>query len=349
MNQSKDRPAAAIHRPGRDESAETRRFVDEIKDTAEKLIEDGADRGDVKLLSRLLRELRYAFRVLAPFRGRHRVSVFGSARTPPDNPSYKMAVEFGKEMADAGYLVITGGGNGIMEAAHVGAGRPASIGLNIMLPFEQAPNPVIADDPKLVWFRYFFSRKLVFLKETSALALFPGGFGTLDEGFEILTMLQTGKAATIPVVMVEPPGGDYWLHFLNYMRNELLVERLVSEFDFHLFRRHQTVDGAVDEITRFYRVYHSQRYVRNQLVLRLQRPISESLIAALRSEFADILTDPTKLTLGPAHPDEANEPELAHLPRLYVPFTRNAFGRLRLLIDRLNDAVEEPRATIGAG
>src|SRR5213079_230602 len=206
-------------------------LVQQLKETADKLIRDQANRGDVKLLSTALKELRYAFKVFAPYRGRRKVTVFGSARIGADHPAYLQAVEFSKRVAEAGYMVITGAASGIMEAGHVGAGRENSIGVNILLPFEQEANPIIAGDIKLMHLKYFFTRKLLFVKESDAVALFPGGFGTHDEGFEALTLVQTGKSHLFPIVMVDEPGGDYWALWERYVRDVLLARHLISPAD----------------------------------------------------------------------------------------------------------------------
>src|SRR5215471_3657848 len=209
--------AHEIHQPPSIEQ-----LVQQLRETADKLIRDHAPRGDVKLLNTALKELRYAFKVFAPYRQMRKVTVFGSARLPSNNPAYQQAVEFSRRIAEAGYMVITGAASGIMEAGHVGAGRENSIGINILLPFEQSANAVIAGDAKLMHLKYFFTRKLLFVKESDAVALFPGGFGTLDEGFEVLTLIQTGKSHLFPVVMVDEPGGDYWKQWHHYVKDVLL-------------------------------------------------------------------------------------------------------------------------------
>lgn len=321
---------------GRDDAADRVRFVEQIKATADKLISDDAARGDIKLLARTMRELRYAFKLLSKYRHRRKVTVFGSARTPPGHPAFKHAQAFGKAMAEAGYMVVTGAGPGIMEAAHIGAGVEMSVGLNIMLPFEQSANPVIAKDEKLINLNYFFTRKLLFLKEVDALVLFPGGFGTLDEGFEALTMVQTGKAEMMPIVMIDIPGGNYWQRWAEYVDHCLYREGMISKEDFNLFSITTSVKEAVDEIVNFYRVYHSQRYVRGKLALRLKKLLAPEVVDQLHAEFRDMLVE-GEIEQGPAHPDEANEPELADLPRLYLPFDRRSLGRLRRLIDRINE------------
>jgi uncharacterized protein (TIGR00730 family) len=309
----------------------------QIKETADKLVQDRASRGDVKLLSVALRELRYSFKVFAAYRGRRKVTVFGSARLPLSDPSCVQAIEFGKQLADLDWFVITGAASGIMEAGHVGAGREHSIGVNILLPFEQEANAIIRNDPKLMHLKYFFTRKLLFVKESDAVALFPGGFGTLDEAFEVLTLIQTGKSHLFPIVMLDVPGSDYWAHFLRFTRDVLLARGLISEFDLHLFKVTSSVDEAIAEVLNFYRVYHSMRYVRGDLLLRLQKPLSEPTLDRLRGEFKDVVKEGT-LEQTNALPEEANEPLLAKMPRLKFRFDRHRLGRLRQLIDAINAA-----------
>ncbi len=314
-------------------------LVQQIKDTADKLLRDKANRGDVKLLSTALRELRYAFKVFAPVRGRRKVTVFGSARTPPDNPSYKQAVEFGRRVAQEGFMVITGAASGIMEAGHVGAGRESSIGVNILLPFEQSANSVIAGDTKLMHLKYFFTRKLLFVKESDAIALFPGGFGTQDEAFEALTLVQTGKSHMFPIVCVDHAGDGYWKGWDQFVRAQMLDRRMISPADLSLYKVTDSVEEAVAEIRDFYRVYHSMRYVRGDLVLRLQRAPAAVLLERIRSEFKDILAGGT-FELTHADPVEANEAHIQGLPRLRFRFDRRSLGRLRQLINLLNREIE---------
>src|SRR5262245_39967473 len=310
-------------------------LVQQLRETADKLVRDSAPRGDVKLLNTALKELRYAFKVFAPFRQMRKVTVFGSARLSSDNPAYQQAVEFGRRIAKAGYMVITGAASGIMEAGHVGAGRERSIGVNILLPFEQEANPIIRGDLKLMHLRYFFTRKLLFIKEADAVALFPGGFGTQDEGFEALTLVQTGKSHLFPIVMVDEPGGDYWALWERYIRDVFLARRLISPEDMSLFKVTDSVDEAIAEVLGFYRVYHSMRYVHRDLVLRLSRKLSDELLARIRDEFADIVTSGTFEQVD-ALPEEANETHLATLPRLRFHSDRRNLGRLRQLIDLIN-------------
>jgi uncharacterized protein (TIGR00730 family) len=314
----------------------TEQLIQQLKETADKLIRDQANRGDIKLLNTALKELRYAFKVFAPYRNRRKVTVFGSARLPPEHPAYHQAVEFSRRIAEIGYMVITGAASGIMEAGHVGAGRENSIGVNILLPFEQAANAIIAGDVKLMHLKYFFTRKLLFVKESDAVALFPGGFGTQDEGFEVLTLVQTGKSHLFPIIMVDEPGGDYWLRWQRYVEDVLMARGMISPDDLALYKVTDSADEAVAEVVHFYHVYHSMRYVKGDLVLRLQHALPEPLLERIRTEFADIVVAGTFAQTS-ALPAEANETHLASLPRLRFRFDRRSLGRLRMLINLIND------------
>jgi uncharacterized protein (TIGR00730 family) len=293
--------------------------------------------GDMTLFKRSMAELRYAQGVFAPYRGVKKLCIFGSARTRPPAPIFQCATDFARLMTEAGYMTITGAGDGIMGAAQAGAGAEKSFGLNILLPFEQFPNAVIRDDPKLVTFRYFFTRKLTFLRETNAVAAFPGGFGTLDEALELITLMQTGKARLIPLVLVDEPGGTFWKAFTRYVSEHLMADKLISPEDFNLFKLTTSIEEARDAIVRFYHNFHSYRFVGPYLVIRLQRKISDEKIEMLKKEFLSILLQPGEIFQRDAFPQEANEPELAALPRLCLNFNRIHFGFLRLLIDRLNE------------
>lgn len=311
-------------------------MVQQIRETADKLLRDQASRGDIKLINTAIKELRYAFKVFAAFRHLRKVTMFGSARLAASHPAYQQAVEFGRLITQAGFMVITGAASGIMEAGHVGAGREKSIGLNILLPFEQEANPIIRGDLKLMHLRYFFTRKLMLIKEADAVVLFPGGFGTLDEGFEAITLVQTGKSQLLPIVMVDEPGGDYWKPLDRYIRDVLLARHLISPADVHLYKVTDSAQEAVNEVRNFYRVYHSMRYVRgSNLVLRLQRPLPEELIEKLRVEFSDIVVRGTIEQID-ALPEEANDVAVAGLKRLRFAFDRRSLGRLRQLVDLLN-------------
>jgi uncharacterized protein (TIGR00730 family) len=267
--------------------------------------------------------------------------VFGSARTAPSAPDFQVAEEFAREMVKQQYMVITGGGDGIMGAAQKGAGREHGFGLNIRLPFEQRANPIIEGDPKLINFNYFFTRKLNFVKETHAFALFPGGFGTMDEGFEVLTLMQTGKGRIIPVVLLDAPGGSYWQTWLKFLTDHLLRLGLIGEEDFHFFKTANTVQEAVHEILHFYSVYQSSRWVGEQLSIRITQAISDEAVAKLNDAFSDIIRT-GQIVQGGALPQEKNEPDIWELPRILLTPHRRSFGRFRQLIDAINDA--EPAA-----
>ena len=310
-------------------------LIEMIKQSADKLAGDHTSRGDLKIISRTLRELRYAFKVFSPYRRNRKVTVFGSARTEPGQPAYEQAVAFGRAMAGHDWYVVTGGASGIMEAGHVGAGREHAMGLNILLPFEQSTNRVIAGDPKLVYMKYFFTRKLMFVKESDAFCLMPGGFGTLDEGLEVLTLLQTGKHDMMPVILLDRPGGDYWATFDQFVRQQLLDRGMIDEEDLALYKITDRVEEAVAEILQFFRVYHSMRYVRTTLVFRLQHVPAKSLVAEINDSFRDILLR-DDFTVGGPLPEERDEVDLASLPRLIFQFDRRRYGRLRQLIDRIN-------------
>jgi uncharacterized protein (TIGR00730 family) len=312
-------------------------YVQQIKETADKLLRDQANRGDVKMLSTALKELRYSLKVFSRYRQVRKVSIFGSARLPLDDPSCRQAEEFGRRLAQAQWMVITGAASGIMEAGHIGAGRDNSMGVNILLPFEQQANAVIRDDSKLMHLKYFFTRKLLFVKESDAIALFPGGFGTLDEGFEVMTLVQTGKSHMFPIVLIDAPGSDYWQHFMHFCKNVLLARGMISPWDLSLFKFTNSVDEAVDEVLNFYRVYHSMRYVRGDLVMRLNQPLSAETLERVREDFKDIVKGGT-FEQTEALPEEHGDPHLAHLPRLKFRFDRHRLGRLRQLIDAINGA-----------
>jgi uncharacterized protein (TIGR00730 family) len=244
-------------------------------------------------------------------------------------------VEFGRLASQANYMVITGAASGIMEAGHVGAGRDMSLGVNIMLPFEQSANPIIAGDMKLMTMRYFFTRKLIFVKETDAIVLFPGGFGTHDEGFEVLTLIQTGKSHMFPLVMLEEQGGDYWIDWDKFIRKQLLNKGMISEADLRLYKVTDDPNVAMQEIAQFYKVYHSMRYVRGDLYLRMKRKLSDIVMDEIRSDYKDILKEGTFEQVH-ASEMEKNEREIYDLPRLKFRFDRHGHGRLRMLIDLIN-------------
>jgi len=313
-------------------------LVREMAVTAIKLLQEKATRGDLKLVNSALKEIRHAMRVFAPWGSVRKVSIFGSARTAPDHPDWVQAREFAERIVRAGWMVITGAGDGIMGAAQGGAGRAKSFGVNIRLPWEQAANETISGDKKLIQFRYFFTRKLFFMKEAHAIVLFPGGFGTHDEANEALTLVQTGKSEVIPIVFVDAPGGSYWSDWRDYVDTHLRARGLISATDLSLFKVTDDVDAAVRELLRFYANYESSRYVRELLVIRVRRAPDERQLAQLNVDFKDLLTE-GRITTGAELPEEQGES--AGLPRVLLHFHRRDFGRLRQLIDRLNEFVPD--------
>lgn len=312
-------------------------MIEEIVRTALKLGRDGAPVADLKLFMRALKELRYASKVFQPYAERRKVAVFGSARVAPNTPEFAMAEELGRMIVESGFMVITGGGDGIMGAAQKGAGRENSFGLNIRLPFEQRANDTIHGDKKLINFNYFFTRKLNFVKETDAFVLFPGGFGTQDEGFECLTLMQTGKAKITPLVLLDTPEGRYWETWEFFVKNDLLRMKLISPTDFHLFKVTHDCNEAVAHVLQFYKVFESYRWVRERMVIRIKRPLTDASIDALNDQFKGILISGCIEQTG-ALPEEAEDSAIAHLPRLVLTPKKTDFGMLRLLIDTINNS-----------
>ncbi len=312
---------------------ETRGYFSQMVTTVLKLHEDGAATGDLKVTNTALKELRYAFKVFAPYSGVPKVTVFGSARTPAGEPASEAALAFGRRMVQEGWMVVTGAGAGIMGAAQEGAGGERSFGLNIRLPFEQEANPWIASDPKLITFKYFFTRKLFLVKEANAIAFFPGGFGTGDEVFEALTLMQTGKSAIVPVVLLEAGAAPYWRRWEAFVRDTVEAQGLIERSDLALFRVVGSVEAAIAEILAFYRIFHSSRIVGDNIVFRLRRPMPDSVLRDLQQRFDDILKGPVDQAPGPLPQENGAYPELA---RLVLPFNRTCYGRLRQLIDFIN-------------
>jgi uncharacterized protein (TIGR00730 family) len=310
-------------------------LVTDVIENGLKLLKDVEHRGDVKVIQTALRELRYAFRLFAPYEGIRKVTIFGSARLQPDDLEYQLAVELGRRLAEVGYMVITGAGPGIMQAGHEGAGVERSFGANIRLPWEQSANPVIAEDKKLVTFKYFFTRKLTFIRHSDAIVLFPGGFGTMDEGYESLTLMQTGKSKLMPLVLVDRPGGTFWKTWDKHVREHLLRNHLISDEDLNLYQITDSPAEAVKTIRRFYRNFHSTRFVKDQMVIRLQHSPSPSALEALNEDFSDIIEGSPFRSIT-ATPEEIEADEQVELARIAFGFNRRAYGRLRQLIDVLN-------------
>jgi len=311
-------------------------FIREMIIAALKAGQENYEKADLRLMNSTLKEMRFTAKIFGPYRHIKKVTTFGSSRTQPDEPVYKMAQLFGKKLVEAGFMVITGGGGGIMQAVNEGAGPEYSFGVNIRLPFEQHPNPTVEGNPRLITYKYFFNRKVAFLKEASAVALFPGGFGTLDEAMETLTLIQTGKHNPIPLVLIDEPGGTYWSKWIRFFEEELLAQGYIYPSDFYIFERVDSVDTAIDRIMHFYRRYHSQRFVDKKLVIRLTSPIDEQAVQNLNTLFKDILIPHGSICLSGPLPEEADEPEISHLPRLVIDFNRKDFGVLRKLIDAIN-------------
>jgi uncharacterized protein (TIGR00730 family) len=292
---------------------------------------------DLKLVDSALSEIRAALNCFRPYAHVRKVTMFGSARTRPEEPEYDLARTFASNAADAGYMAITGAGPGIMHACQEGAGRERSFGVNIKLPFENDANPEIHGDEKLVEFKYFFTRKLFFLKESSAIVLFPGGFGTHDEGFEALTLIQTGKSRLVPVIFLDTEKGTYWKTWDQYVRDHILRLGLIGPDDMSLYTITNNADEAVREIQTFYRTYHSSRTIRGRLVIRTNHEVAAPVLEALSAEFADILGGRPIVPREPYH-EEFDEPALTHLPRIELAFDTRSYGRLRQLINRLNES-----------
>lgn len=317
-------------------SSEDEDLLTQMMITICRLGSDKADRGDLKILNTAMRELRYAFKVFRPYAEVPKVSIFGSARTPEDHPQYFQARKFAQLIHEQGWMAITGAGDGIMRAGNHGATRRASFGVSISLPFEQSTNTIIANDHKLVNFKYFFTRKLVFVKEAKAIVLFPGGFGTQDEGFESLTLIQTLKASPTPVVMCDQPGGTYWKNWMAYVKKELLDHGMIDPLDLELFYITDRAENAVNEILKFYSRYHSSRFVGDQFVFRLNKPLSEKSLTEINSNYSDLLVDGVFEQM--AEPLKGEDNEYPDKSRLVFKFHRQNAGKLRLLINSINEA-----------
>jgi hypothetical protein len=253
------------------------------------------------------------------------------------DPYYALARSLAQQLGQTGFMVITGAGPGIMQAGHEGAGRAQSFGVNIRLPSAQLANRFIVDDPKLMNFHFFFTRKLMFVKEADAVVIFPGGFGTQDELFESITLVQTGKSQVLPIILMDLPGGTYWSRWQEFLRDDLCKRGYISDDEINLVKIHNSAEAAVEEITGFYRNYHSYRFVKQDLVIRLNHPPSAALIARLNRDFADIISN-GEVRLTEPLPEEAEEPETLHLHRILVRFNREDFARLRQMIDAINAA-----------
>jgi uncharacterized protein (TIGR00730 family) len=310
-------------------------LITEMIRTLVKLAADGTNRGDLKILNRTLKELRHAFRVFAPYTSVRKVSIFGSTHIQESDPYYHLARDLAKRFAQEGLMVITGAGPGIMQAGHEGAGPEHSFGVNIRLPAVQQANRFIKDDSKLMNFHFFFTRKLMFVKEADAVVIFPGGFGTHDELSEALTLAQTGKSQIVPIILMDLPGQAYWKAWERFLREAVLSRNYISGQEFSFFKIIDNVDDTVQEIKTFYRNFHSYRFVRHDLVIRLNYPPAPTLIDTLNQTFTNVLKG-GKITRTEPLAEEADDPSTLHLHRLRVPFNREDFARLRQMIDVIN-------------
>jgi uncharacterized protein (TIGR00730 family) len=311
-----------------------RKYIEQTLNTVLRLAGDEIDRLDWKILSASLADMERGFQLFHAYRHVRKVTIFGSARLSPETPDYKMARDFGRRVSELGFMVITGGGGGIMHAGHEGAGRKNSFGLNIELPFEQEANPIIEGDEKLIHFKYFFTRKLFLLKESDAVALFPGGFGTQDEAFECMTLSQTGKFGPVPLILIDHPGGDYWKSWSEYIDKQLVEKGLVSPEDPSLYTVTDNLEVACNAITQFFKVYHSSRYVGDRLVIRLKSELSDAEVDKLNNEFSEILVK-GKIEKSQALPQEGID-EAVGLPRLLLYFNQRDLGRLYQMIAAIN-------------
>lgn len=308
-------------------------LITQMVQTCLRMSADTHDTGQLKLINSSLKEMWYAYRVFNEYTESRKISIFGSARTPEDHPDYIAAREFGLAMAQAGWMCITGAGDGIMKAGHEGPKRAASFGLSIRLPFETTANEVIENDPKLINFRYFFTRKLMFLTHAHAVAAFPGGYGTQDEIFETLVLIQTGKSNIVPLVLIEGGEGGYWEHWEKYVQKNLLDNKWISPEDLSLYFIASSPQEAAAHVLAFYRNYHSSRYVREKLVIRVQQKVSEEQLASLNEDFASLVREGS-IEQSAALPDEVDHLDL---PRIVFTHTRSHLGLVRRLIDRINE------------
>lgn len=311
------------------------KWIQQALETVLRLTTEEVERLDWKILAASLQDLERGFQVFRPYRHIRKVAVFGSARLPSDSPEYEAAKQFSRRLAADGFMAITGSGGGIMQAGNEGAGTDRSFGLNIQLPFEQTANPFIDGDDKLIDFKYFFTRKLFFLRESDAIAFFPGGFGTQDEAFECLTLCQTGRFGPAPIVLVDRPGGNYWQAWERYVRDYLLQQGLIGPDDTSLYEITDQVEEACQIIERFYRIYHSSRYVGDRFVIRLKREIPDEVVDCLNEQFSNILVR-DRIRKTEALPQESGD-ETESLPRLVFYFDQRHSGRLHQLIDALNE------------
>jgi uncharacterized protein (TIGR00730 family) len=320
------RTAEQVHHP---------ELVREIIITALKAGQETDYLADLKMLNNTMKEMRYTNKVFAPYRQKKKVTIFGSARTEPTEPIYQKCVTFSKLLSELGYMIITGGGPGIMQAGNEGAGSENSFAVNIRLPFEQAPNRVMLENPRLVTYKYFFNRKVAFVKESNAIAVFPGGFGTLDEAMEVFTLIQTGKTSPKPLVLIDDESG-YWERWFEFIKAAMLGRGFISAEDFAIFTITRDVAEGIRVIEEFYRNYHSMRFVDGKLIIRLNKELDDADIKQLESEFPEVLHPGSCIERTLPLPEEADEPDLLPLPRLTLRFDHQHYGLLIAFIGRIN-------------
>lgn len=318
---------------GGDPNSQEGGLTTQMIQTSIRFLTEKHDTGQLKLITRAIKELRHAFNVFNQYPNTRRISMFGSARTPEDHPDYLLAKKFSALMAEQSWMCITGAAHGIMKAGLEGSTRQGGFGLSIRLPFEIPISEVIDEDPKHILFRYFFTRKLMFLSQADCVAALPGGFGTLDELFEVLTLMQTGKSEIIPVVLLEHPGGSYWRSWEHYINDHLLAGGLISSEDQFLYHITYSAEEAAKHVLHFYKRYHSSRYVGELLVIRLLTPLSETQLECLNNKFPMLLTSGSIQMSGPLQ----SEQEFPELPRLVFHHNRRYFGHLRAMIDHINN------------
>ncbi len=326
-----------VHEVAKEQKPPRLQMIGDIFRTAAKLAKESPGTLNLKITATTLKELRYSFKMFYPHRFTPKITMFGSARVPPNTPLYDFAKAFAMDAVKHKYMIVTGGGPGIMAAGNEGAELKGGFGLNIRLPVEQTPNPFIDPKSMLIHYKYFFTRKLFLVKEAMAFAFFPGGFGTFDEAFEVLTLLQTGKSNMIPVVMLEPKGFGFWEAYSEFMEKGVLARGFISESDKSLYHIYHSSQEALEHIDHFYSTYHSMRLVKEFLVIRLKRSLSADVLKKINSKFSATLAQGKPMKLSGPLPDESNEPELEGFPRLVFPFDRRDYGSLRRLIDFIND------------
>lgn len=331
INQKVDELASLIIPPG----SPNQLLYREMLMTVIRMAQADRNRWDAKIMLQTLNEMEHAFSLLEKFKRRRKTTVFGSARTPKGHPLYSLAHDLGSALTDLDLMVITGAGGGIMGAAHAGAGLEHSLGFNIALPFEQGANLTVQGSSNLLTFHFFFLRKLFFVKEADAVVLFPGGFGTLDEALEVLTLIQTGKSPLIPVVLLDQPEGTYWQSAIDFVTRELADNHYILRSDLRLVSLVHSAEEAAQQISCFYRNFHSSRWLNGLFVIRMNYPLNADALITLDKEFSDLCLS-GGFKQQPYCETETDEPELCHMMRLAFEFNGRDHGRLRELVDFIN-------------